>query len=649
MAPTVKHLFGGFDVTLFAYGVTGTGKTHTMRGGKTLSERGVIPRLLSSIYRKRRRIEKDSAGAKHVQVAMSYYEIYNDRVFDLFEPSEKRTLAGLPIRDNNGKTVVAGLTERPCTTLKDFESLYDEANLNRSTAGTKLNAFSSRSHAILCVKVSQVEGNRVVTSTASAIDLAGSEDNRRTENGKERLVESSSINKSLFVLAQCVEAIGKKQSRIPYRESKMTRILSLGQNNGLTIMILNLAPIQSYHLDTLSSLTLANRTKKIEVREVENEPVFRGAVKPSKTFSGTSIQRQPLRPIPSAANVGLSCATSTTSKDKPAKAFSVYAEKRTSDGRSNTSLKRPSHSSELNSRPTKLSRPNEQHARRPTTQATDPALSRTSIEELVNRMVDERLASKTLQQPSAQPVASLPVDVQRRLEALEHRVESHEDSRAEGLQCLLMAKQHQAHGEDASALRMYRMALPFFPENEKLGNKMLALQRKLAGTVDDRERGSSDAGLRTVAAKVEDLRRERTVRQADTSDDEYREDVFVPDEDDGDEDELSNRPAKPKSRQKPKRTKFAVFSDDASSTTGHAPGELTPRTSHMLSVINTRDLGQIRSLKGVGAKKAEAIVNALVEVKGDEGDLTLTGLERLGACRGVGEKTLETMRRGVLL
>lgn len=87
---------------------------------------------------------------------------------------------------------------------------------------TQLNAHSSRSHAILCVKVAQIEGDKVITSTASAIDLAGSEDNRRTENGKERLVESSAINKSLFVLAQCVEAISKKQARIPYRESKMT-------------------------------------------------------------------------------------------------------------------------------------------------------------------------------------------------------------------------------------------------------------------------------------------------------------------------------------------------------------------------------------------------------------------------------------------
>lgn len=206
-----------------------------MRGGKSLADRGVIPRLLSSIYRRAKKLEKDSEGGTQVEVVMSYYEIYNDKVFDLFEPPEHRTPAGLPIRDNNGKTVVVGLTERPCTTLKEFELLYDQANINRSTSATKLNAHSSRSHAILCVKIIQTTGNETRISTASAIDLAGSEDNRRTDNNKERLVESASINKSLFVLAQCVEAISKGQARIPYRESKMTRILSLGQNEGITV------------------------------------------------------------------------------------------------------------------------------------------------------------------------------------------------------------------------------------------------------------------------------------------------------------------------------------------------------------------------------------------------------------------------------
>lgn len=303
VSPTVKHLFKGYDVTLFAYGVTGTGKTHTMRGGKSLQERGVIPRLLSSIYRKARKIEKDSAGESTVDVVMSYYEIYNDKVYDLFEPPEKRTAAGLPIRDDEkGKAVVVGLTERPCTSLKEFEGLYDQANINRSTSATKLNAHSSRSHAILCVKVSQTTGDQVRVSTVSAIDLAGSEDNRRTDNNKERLVESAAINKSLFVLAQCVEAISKAQTRIPYRESKMTRILALGQNRSHTVMVLNLAPVKSYHLDTLSSLNFANRTKKIEVNEIENQPFYREQPGKSKleaassSQAGPALNRQPLRP-----------------------------------------------------------------------------------------------------------------------------------------------------------------------------------------------------------------------------------------------------------------------------------------------------------------------------------------------------------------
>lgn len=138
MAPTVKHLFNGFDVTIFAYGSTGTGKTHTMRGGKTLAERGVIPRLLSAIYRRGRKIDKDSAGQTTVEINLSYYEIYNDKVFDLFEAPEKRTMTGLQLRESNGKTVIVGLTERPCESLKDFERLYDQANVNRSTGATKV-------------------------------------------------------------------------------------------------------------------------------------------------------------------------------------------------------------------------------------------------------------------------------------------------------------------------------------------------------------------------------------------------------------------------------------------------------------------------------------------------------------------------------
>ena len=585
-----------------------------MRGGKSLADRGAIPRLLSAVYRRGRRIEKDSEGEKRVEVSMSYYEIYNDKVFDLFEPVEKRPAAGLPIRDAGGKTVVSGLTERPCGTLKEFEALYDAANTNRSTAGTKLNAHSSRSHAILCVKITQHTSTHTVTSTASAIDLAGSEDNRRTDNNRERLIESSSINKSLFVLAQCVEAISKKASRVPYRESKMTRILSLGQNNGITIMILNLAPTRAFHLDTLSTLQVANRTKKIEVREVENEAVWRGPPKQTQPLSGSNISRQPLRSIPAAANIGLTNSAPGDKKDKPAKAFSVYAEKnRLSGPRTSgpTSLKRSSDSAPTGARPTKVLKP--LHPSSQSSRADSSTLPAQKLEDLVTRLVDEKLAAKALDSAApSQPAIS--TEVQRRLEALENRVGSTEDSRSEGLQFLLMAKQHQVRGEDASALRMYRLALPFFPGNEKLASKMLALQRKL---------GESEHSSKEDAD--------------DRADAEYMEDEADDDEDQTDELALK----KPHAKSKSSRIKVAVFQDEEAISRG----PLTPRTRHLLQVINSRDIAQIRRLKGVGAKKAEAIVNNLCEMGDDE--LTVSELQRLGESKGVGVKSLETMRRGI--
>ena len=142
------------------------------------------------------------------------------------------------------------------------------------------------------------------------------------------MVESVAINRSLFTLAKCVEAISQNHSRIPYRESKMTRILSLGQNDGLTIMILNLAPTRSFHLDTLSSLNFANRTKKIEVREVENEPIFKGCARPLATTGDVAVKRQPLRAITNTshntATVGSKQASGPYQKPK---AFAVYSDK----------------------------------------------------------------------------------------------------------------------------------------------------------------------------------------------------------------------------------------------------------------------------------------------------------------------------------
>ncbi|WEW60632.1 hypothetical protein PRK78_006119 [Emydomyces testavorans] len=671
LAPTIKHLFSGFDITLFAYGVTGTGKTHTMRGGKSLADRGVIPRLLSGIYRRTRKMEKDTQGATKVDVAMSYYEIYNDKVFDLFEPPEKRTPSGLPLRDSGGKTFVVGLTERPCCSLKEFETMYDQANVNRSTSATKLNAHSSRSHAILCVKLTVTTGDCVRVSTASAIDLAGSEDNRRTDNGKERMVESASINKSLFVLAQCVEAISKKQTRIPYRESKMTRILSLGQNQGLTVMILNLAPIRSYHLDTLSSLNFANRTKKIEVREVENEPMFKGPPRFTSGLSvnGGTIKRQPLRPLTASinANIAPPAANGTlkSSDGKPAKSFMVYTDKSQAKHQvqvhaqllKRSPLKRKSGNNLI--RPSKISRV----ADKTSTQCTQAisSVSAAKIEEMVEKKVEQILAARALTETKiSHGTLSTQKDgenaqLQRRLERLEQRVEGKEDARAEGLSYLLFGKQHQSHGEDKEALKMYQLALPFFPENKKLAHKIEILKAKQ----DEHDNGSPHTDpVETSSEKVQQpghKRRRRFNRNStENDDDDYEDDDYRGSDEEtrlSDDDYDRQRHLRPQSQ-----ARKGTSRKGQSLTTKPVNHEddvvrQSPRTSHILSVINSRNINQIKLLRGVGVKKAEAIVDCLCEMdsRGPEpqNSVQIRNLAELGKMKGVGSRTVENMRNGI--
>ncbi|KAL8807127.1 MAG: hypothetical protein Q9200_004793 [Gallowayella weberi] len=724
VTPTIKHLFHGFDVTIFAYGVTGTGKTHTMRGGKSLADRGIIPRLLSSTYRRCRKVEKDSAGKTSVGITLSYYEIYNDKVFDLLEAPEKRTQSGLHLRDNGGKTVVVGLTERPCENLKEFEKIYDLANVNRSTSATKLNAHSSRSHAVLCFKLTMTTGDEVRVSTASesanvvgmvAIDLAGSEDNRRTDNGKERLVESASINKSLFVLAKCVEAISQNQARVPYRESKMTRILSLGQNNGLTVMILNLAPSRSYHLDTISSLNFANRTKKIEVREIENEPISKGCSRAVSSATGSSMQRQPLRSLASTLhNTAMGPKPSSKQQDKPAKTFSVYSDRpknpsmsahaaRDTNKRSSP-LKRPSEvGSSAFSRPAKRRSPERGH--RPS-----GMMSKEAIEDMIEKKVSNILATRTIDHTTSAPVPEISEDVQRRLELLEQKIDGHDDGREQGLTFLLMAKQHAVRGEDRSALRMFLLARDYFPDNAKLTMKIEKLQSKLKGRESSKE--NLDAEARTDVASrekagrpkrkeadVQDMRAD--VRQASKSaaDDDYRDRVARDSDGEYDSsDSFRYRPKKAKGRKKAATSRITMpgRASDPQATSlrlqaagesvprvtpgldsvamdgigvagkrmdetlgdgiqteaaeSAADGAETPRTKQLLSIINSRDVGRIRLLQGVGARRAEAMVEALCGGS-EEGDgscqVVVQSLAQLGHLRGVGVKTVERMRSGL--
>jgi len=478
-------------------------------------------------------------------------------------------------------------------------------------------------------------------------------------------VESSAINKSLFVLAQCVDAINKKQSRIPYRESKMTRILSLGQNNGLTVMILNLAPTRAYHLDTLASLNFASRTKKIEVCEVENDPIFRTMVKPlatSSSLGGVNMTRQPLRPLAAAHNANVQEADRKKQGQKPVKAFSVYSDSRKPSSRSSNlplqtqSLRRQEphkRSADTNvprSRSSKAYRCGETAMRA----RNQEAMTKESIEALISRRIDEKLAEKALQD-TAISAPALSVELQKRLDDLEQRIDAREDDDSgPGLQFLLMGKQHASRGEDASALRMLRLALPYFPGNTKLTAKIDKLQERIRskgeGTATYQAKADivcdgneQDAELGTTAQPP--AKRKRTVIEHDTDDDEFAP-VSISDNDDS---YVSNASFKyKKTSRRPKMAaskKLPVFRDleAAAPISNSYSNEQTPRTVRLLKIINTRDVEQIRTLKGVGQHKANAIVNCLVDMDDEE----IRDLHDLATLKGVGGKSVETMRAGL--
>lgn len=501
------------------------------------------------------------------------------------------------------------------------------------------------------------------------------------------MVESASINKSLFVLAQCVEAMSKKQQRIPYRESKMTRILSLGQNHGLTVMILNLAPVRGYHLDTLSSLNFANRTKKIEVREVENEPMFKGPPRPAARPSMANVSRQPLRPLAASVNANLPApGTRDASKpvdekdSKPAKAFHVYSDKpqprRSAQFKKPEAPKRPSLTSDTSRAPhthlPKPSRPSQVSV--PPQQQHNEDISAAMIEEMVQKKVEEILAVRAVSEKSRQTqVRELNDQVQKRLEMLEHRIEGTEDARAEGLSYLLMAKQHQGRGENHSALKMYQLALPYFPNNAKLAVKISSLQERIHEETrgQTNENGSCASppakrgGLGSMLSLKQSSRMPEKKRSAEETDHDYEEpgsgcEIFSDDED---LHSMSRRKKRTKTAAAAAAEAAAASAPDIEDSDVVECDEMapSPRTIHLLSIVNSRDVSQIKLLKGVGVKKAEAIVDCLCEMDQrqepnqdmedgtPEPSAQISSLLELSKLKGVGARTVESMRTGVLV
>jgi len=281
--PMLQNAFEGQNISVFAYGPTGAGKTHTMLG--VLSDPGIIPRTVQSLFKMiSDEVNESTTNQSKPQhtVTFSYLEIYNEKVQDLLKAGN----SDLPIREDASHNIfVAGLTEKTIQNFDDFKNSFGPASSNRTVAATKLNEASSRSHSILMLKVTRRAQGKVYRGKVYLIDLAGSEDNRRTGNKGIRMKESAAINKSLFVLGEVVDAINHNQIRIPYRNSKLTRLLqdSIG-GSCHSIMITNIAPEQHYYYDSYCTLNFATKSKKIV------------NVNTASVKSNISVETQPVKP-----------------------------------------------------------------------------------------------------------------------------------------------------------------------------------------------------------------------------------------------------------------------------------------------------------------------------------------------------------------
>ncbi|XP_004495728.1 kinesin-like protein KIN-14S [Cicer arietinum] len=260
--PIATSVLDGFNVCIFAYGQTGTGKTFTMEG--TPEERGVNYRTLEELFR----ISEERKGVMKYELHVSMLEVYNEKIRDLLVENSAQPTKKLEIKQAaEGTQEVPGLVEACVHGTEDVWELLKTGNRVRSVGSTSANELSSRSHCLLRVTVigeSLINGQKT-RSHLWLVDLAGSERVGKTEAEGERLKESQFINKSLSALGDVISALASKASHIPYRNSKLTHILqsSLG-GDCKTLMFVQVSPSSADLGETLCSLNFASRVRGIE-------------------------------------------------------------------------------------------------------------------------------------------------------------------------------------------------------------------------------------------------------------------------------------------------------------------------------------------------------------------------------------------------
>eukprot|EP00798_Chlamydomonas_sp_ICE-L_P008275 gene8275-1544_t len=301
VSPLIGSLFNGYNATVFAYGQTGSGKTYTMGseykpGGKA---HGVIPESINAIFK---RIEAMPESSCTVRV--SFVEIHKEEIKDLLltNPSIHTVVS---IRENPGSGVcLYGAVEKEVTTKEEMASILEQGTLCRSTGSTNMNSRSSRSHAVFTITLEQRRQMAIASSSPTGgnedddedddegntgedafedflcakmhlVDLAGSERAKRTKAEGARLKEGIHINRGLLALGNVINAIVDNHKHVPYRDSKLTRLLqdSLG-GNSRTVMIACVSPADINYEESLNTLRYADRARHIRNKPTVNrDPV----------------------------------------------------------------------------------------------------------------------------------------------------------------------------------------------------------------------------------------------------------------------------------------------------------------------------------------------------------------------------------------
>ncbi|KAG7293444.1 hypothetical protein NEMBOFW57_003495 [Staphylotrichum longicolle] len=277
--PVLDEMLSGYNCTIFAYGQTGTGKTYTMSGdlsetmGMLSDNAGIIPRVLQALFNKLELDERENS------VRCSFIELYNEELRDLLSSDDS---AKLKIYDDTSRkghptTVVQGMEERYIQNAGDGLKWLREGSVKRQVAATNCNDLSSRSHTVFTITVyakhkTENGEDYLMLGKLNLVDLAGSENIQRSGAENKRAAEAGLINKSLLTLGRVINALVDRSAHVPYRESKLTRLLqdSLGGRTK-TCIIATISPAKSNLEETISTLDYAFRAKNIR-----NKPQLNG-------------------------------------------------------------------------------------------------------------------------------------------------------------------------------------------------------------------------------------------------------------------------------------------------------------------------------------------------------------------------------------